>query len=87
MGGIVFATLGAHVARSTLSRVPAIPRDSAFGAGCIAAVIAAFLHSLADFNLQIPTNAAILLIIMSIAWRVVTRQTPIQQPYLASKQG
>lgn len=58
-----------------------------FGAGCIASVIAALLHPLADFNLQIPANAAILFIIMGITWRVVTRQTPIQQPHPGIKQG
>lgn len=46
------------------------------GAGCIAGVIAALLHSLADFNLQIPANAAILFIIMGITWRIVARDTP-----------
>ena len=41
------------------------------GAGCIAAVIAALIHSLADFNLQIPANTAILCIIMGITWRII----------------
>lgn len=42
------------------------------GAGCIAAVIAIALHSLADFNLQIPANAAILFIVMGITLKIVT---------------
>ena len=47
------------------------------GAGCMAAVIAALLHSLADFNLQIPANAAILFTIMGITWAAVMRQASI----------
>lgn len=47
------------------------------GAGCIAGVIAVLFHSLADFNLQIPANAAILFIVMGITWRIVARNTQI----------
>ena len=44
------------------------------GAGCIAAVIGVLFHSLADFNLQIPANAAIFFVVMGITWRMVTQK-------------
>ena len=46
------------------------------GTGCIAAVIAALVHSLADFNLQIPANAAVLFIILGITWRMTEMPHP-----------
>ena len=50
------------------------------GTGCIAAVIAALVHSLADFNLQIPANTAILFVVMGMTWRM----TEIPHPARAS---
>ncbi|MCX5811375.1 MAG: O-antigen ligase family protein [Proteobacteria bacterium] len=41
------------------------------GAGGIAATIATLIHSLADFNLQIPANALLLFIVMAITWQAV----------------
>jgi O-antigen ligase len=49
--------------------------DSSFavcvGAGGIISVIAASVHSLADFNLQIPANAFVLFTVMAVTWRAV----------------
>ena len=41
------------------------------GAGGLAAVFALLVHSLADFNLQIPANAMLLFLVMGLTWRVV----------------
>jgi len=41
------------------------------GASGLAAIVALLVHSLADFNLQIPANAMLLFLIMGLTWRVV----------------
>jgi O-antigen ligase len=41
------------------------------GAGGIAATLAMLIHSLADFNLQIPSNALLFFIVMGLTWRTV----------------
>ena len=41
------------------------------GAGGLAATVALLVHSLADFNLQIPANAMLLFLVMGLTWRVV----------------
>jgi O-antigen ligase len=41
------------------------------GAGGLAAVTALLVHSLADFNLQIPANAMLLFLLMGLTWRIV----------------
>jgi len=41
------------------------------GAGGLVAATAMLVHSLADFNLQIPANAMLLFLIMGLTWRVV----------------
>lgn len=41
------------------------------GAGGIAATIAILVHSLGEFNLQIPANAFLLFTTMGITWRSV----------------
>jgi O-antigen ligase len=41
------------------------------GAGGLVATFALLVHSLADFNLQIPANAMLLFLIMGLTWRVV----------------
>ncbi len=41
------------------------------GACSLAATVAILVHSLADFNLQIPANAMLLFLIMGLTWRVV----------------
>ncbi len=41
------------------------------GAGGIAATVTIMVHSLADFNLQIPANALLLFVVMGITWRAL----------------
>jgi O-antigen ligase len=41
------------------------------GASGLAAITAMLVHSLADFNLQIPANAMLLFLLMGLTWRMV----------------
>ena len=45
------------------------PFSVAIAAGGIAATIATLVHSLGEFNLQIPANALLLFVVMAITWR------------------
>ena len=45
------------------------------GAGGLAAVFALLVHSLADFNLQIPANAMLLFLVMGLTWRIANTST------------
>jgi four helix bundle protein len=49
------------------------------GAGGLAAAFALLLHSLADFNLQIPANAMLLFLVMGLTWRTVNSSTALQR--------
>jgi O-antigen ligase len=55
-----------------------LSRRSAFvrgiGAGGLAATVAMLTHSFADFNLQIPSNALLLFIIMGLTWRTLNSE-------------
>lgn len=42
--------------------------DRAINLGCVGAIIALLLHSLTDFNLQIPANALVFSSILGLAW-------------------
>jgi O-antigen ligase len=42
--------------------------DSVVWLGCIGSITAILLHSLADFNLYIPANAAVLTVTLALAW-------------------
>jgi len=42
--------------------------DSVVWLGCIGSITAMLLHSLADFNLYIPANAAVLAVTLALAW-------------------
>lgn len=43
--------------------------------GCLGSTFAIFVHSVADFNLQIPANALILAVILGIGYRVACLET------------
>ncbi len=45
--------------------------SKSLGAGGLVATCALLVHSLADFNLQIPANAMLLFLIMGLTWRIV----------------
>jgi hypothetical protein len=47
------------------------PYSIFLGASGLAAVVALLVHSLADFNLQIPANAMLLFLLMGLTWRMV----------------
>ena len=47
------------------------PYSIFLGASGLAAIMALLVHSLADFNLQIPANAMLLFLLMGLTWRVV----------------
>ncbi len=47
------------------------PYSIILGASGLAAIVALLVHSLADFNLQIPANAMLLFLLMGLTWRVV----------------
>jgi O-antigen ligase len=42
--------------------------DGAISLACLGSIVAILLHSLADFNLYIPANALIFVIILALAW-------------------
>ncbi len=46
--------------------------------GCLGAVFSILLHSLVDFNLQIPTNLMIFCAILGLAWSLESRADPIR---------
>ena len=48
----------------------------ALGLGAAAGIFALLVHSLFDFNLQIPSNALLFLILSAIVWRVTTTERP-----------
>jgi O-antigen ligase len=43
--------------------------DAAVCLGCIGGIIAILVHSLADFNLQIPANALVFTVLLALAWQ------------------
>ena len=45
------------------------------GAGGLVGVLAFLIHSMADFNLQIPANATLLFLVMGLTWRAVNSST------------
>lgn len=49
------------------------------GAGGLTAAFALLIHSLADFNLQIPANATLLFLLMGLTWRVANSSTARQE--------
>jgi O-antigen ligase len=52
------------------------PYSRFLGAGGLVAAFALLVHSLADFNLQIPANAMLLFMIMGLTWRLVHTSFP-----------
>jgi O-antigen ligase len=49
------------------------------GAGGLVAALALLIHSLADFNLQIPANAMLLFLVMGLTWRAANSSTALQR--------
>jgi O-antigen ligase len=49
--------------------------DRAISFACLGSIVAILLHSLADFNLYIPANALIFVIILALAWSNATQVT------------
>ena len=65
LGSFVLLTVACAV-RIMARRRSSLPRGMAFGS--LMAMVALMIHSSVDFNLQIPANAATLVIIMAMAW-------------------
>ena len=71
LGGFVVATLACGI-QILRKRRSSLPRGVAFGS--LMACVALIIHSTVDFNLQLPANAATLVVIMAMAW--VARELP-----------
>jgi len=56
-------------------------------AGGVAAITAAFFHSFFDFSLRIPSNALVLVIIMTLTWRVVQYRKTSSRPHSLREGG
>lgn len=65
LGAFVLLTVGCAI-RIMAKRRSSLPRGIAFGS--LMAMVALMIHSSVDFNLQIPANAATLVVIMAMAW-------------------
>jgi O-antigen ligase len=63
--GTVFWVLGLTVRRC---RKSGEERDKAVSYGCLGSITAILLHSLTDFNLYIPANGLVFVIILALAW-------------------
>lgn len=86
--GLVGLGLLMTAALATLVRAVSLLRDSqprlhrGVGAAALMALVCMGLHSLVDFNLQIPANAGALLVLMALAWAV-----PCGKPLVARPKG
>lgn len=65
LGGFVLTTAVASI-KILLRRRSSLPRGMAFGV--LMAMVALAIHSTVDFNLQIPSNALTMVLIMSMVW-------------------
>ena len=73
MGAFVLLTF--IVSAVTLAkRRSAVPRGMAFGT--LMAIVAIAIHSWVDFNLQLPTNAATLMVILAMGWSAYRLPSP-----------
>jgi O-antigen ligase len=63
--GAIFWVLGRTFRRC---RKRSADYDTAISFACLGSIVAILLHSLADFNLYIPANALIFIIILALAW-------------------
>jgi O-antigen ligase len=63
--GAVFCVLGVTFRRC---RKNGTGYDRAISFACLGSIVAILLHSLADFNLYVPANALIFVIILALAW-------------------
>ncbi|NHC07783.1 O-antigen ligase family protein [Azonexus fungiphilus] len=81
LGAFVALTLAAGV-RVLVRRRSSLPRGIAFGS--LMAMVALIIHSWVDFNLQIPANAATLLVIMAMAWCAGALPSGGQRPLAAA---
>jgi putative inorganic carbon (HCO3(-)) transporter len=62
--------------KAQLNRHASIQRGMGFGS--VMGIIALLIHSSVDFNLQIPSNALLFLLLMAIAWVALSlRETPL----------
>ncbi|MEY4416698.1 MAG: hypothetical protein RIQ53_3991 [Pseudomonadota bacterium] len=86
--GLVGLGLLMTAALATLVRAVSLLRDNqprlhrGVGAAALMALVCMGLHSLVDFNLQIPANAGALLVLMALAWAV-----PCGKPLVARPRG
>jgi O-antigen ligase len=70
--GAIFWILGLTVRRC---RKSGDEYDRAISFGCLGSIAAILLHSLADFNLYIPANALVFVIILALAWSNANHKT------------
>ncbi len=72
--GAVFYLLQRSIRRFRISE----PRfERAVALGCFGALVAILLHSLADFNLQIPANALLFAVILGLAYATSPREMQV----------
>jgi O-antigen ligase len=69
LGGSVFLSLGAALLAMRRRRDPLL-RGMAFSA--VMGLMALLIHSSVDFNLQIPANAALFMVLMGLPWLALT---------------
>lgn len=69
MGLLVVTTLGAAIRAQWLRRDP-LMRGMSFA--CIMGVTSILIHSWVDFNLQIPANAALFMVLLALGWISLT---------------
>lgn len=65
LGGFVLLTAAVAV-KILLRRRSSLPRGIAFGS--LMTIVALAIHSTVDFNLQLPANALLLVLVMAMAW-------------------
>ena len=69
--GAIFWVLGLTIRRCRRS---GREEDKVIAFGCLGSTVAILLHSLADFNLYIPANALVFVIILALAWSNTGRE-------------
>jgi O-antigen ligase len=65
LGALVLSTFWVS-ARTLATRRSALPRGIAFGV--MMAIVAIAIHSTVDFNLQIPANAMLTVVVLGMGW-------------------
>jgi len=65
LAGLLILVL-AKIRRTLQLRQSAMPKGVALG--CLMAILSLAIHSLVDFNLQLPANALTLVMILAMGW-------------------